>query len=200
MLSYLINSMLLRLYHSLHAMTKGFNISILALIYILMQLFVMQKADAEIRNLSGGVGPIDLQFAYSRQKVFSMLEAYGEVGRNFYLTIELTADLIYPLIYTLLLCMLIVFLFEKLNAGAVLISRILLLPLLALVFDYLENIMLIMMLQLYPATDGTLALAASFFTSAKWVAALLSMVACLTAAAALLVNFAGLKSGRFRLK
>ena len=56
---------------------------------------------------SGGVGPIDLQFFYTPDKVYSMVSAYGESGRASYRLFELTGDIIYPIIYTLFLACLL---------------------------------------------------------------------------------------------
>ena len=153
------------------------NVLILLALEILMNAVVLPIAGARIQAFSGGVGPLDLRFAYTADQAFAALTAYGPTGREFYLLIELTADVLYPIIYSLFFSLAILFFWERAGGRWPILARLALLPFVGLIADYLENAGLITLLLNYPAQLPTLALLTSLFTSIKWIMAGLSLVA-----------------------
>ena len=135
---------------------------------LLFVAFILPNTEAQMKATSGGVGPIDLQFFYTPEKVYSMVSAYGESGRAFYRTFELTGDIIYPIIYTLFFSLLLSWLFRRGFAGDSHWQRLNVLPFGALLFDLLENSCIVTMLSIYPATLAPLAWLATGFTMIKW--------------------------------
>ena len=91
----------------------GKKIFILLAIFIVFNVLVWPRTVARIEALSGGVSPLDLQFSYSPEKAYHMIDAYGEEGREFYMLIDITADLIYPLSTSLLFALLLTFIVNR---------------------------------------------------------------------------------------
>lgn len=93
-----------------------------------------------------------------------MLVDYGPAARAFYARAELTVDLMYPLVYSLLLMVLLTMLFRhKPN------RRFNTLPLLTLLFDYLENAAIITLLMSYPTQSTGVAIVCELAKLGKWL-------------------------------
>lgn len=182
--------MLQRCYHRFLKIAKGVNILLLTSICGLMMIFVMDKAIAELKRISGGVGPIDTQFFYSVEKINYMLNAYGEEGRTFYMVVEGITGAVFPLIHGLLLSMLIINWFHKLQVEERVIQKLLCLPFFALVCDYLENILIITLLSSFPKISLLVVQLATLFTAAKWIFVFCSIFVCIVGAVALLLHYA----------
>lgn len=133
----------------------------------IMLVVVMPGAEADLKKLSGGFGPLDLLLFYSPNTAWKYLDAYGPMGRQLYLFLELTADLAYPVFYTLFLWAVTLWLMRKTTGRP--FQRSWLLPVLPFCFDILENAMLCLLLLFYPEKPILLALLASVFTLLKWV-------------------------------
>lgn len=135
---------------------------------LLFVAFILPRTQARLEAASGGMGPIDLQFFYTPAKVYTMIAAYGAPTRAFYRTFELTGDLLYPIIYTLFFSLLLTWLFRHSFAEQSRWQRLNVLPFGAWLFDLLENICIVTMLTLYPATPAPLAWLATGLTMVKW--------------------------------
>jgi hypothetical protein len=136
-----------------------------------------------------GYRMLDVLFNYSPGDVFTHLDAYGYSGRLLYLISSLSVDFVYPIVYSFLLAFLLtLFLRRSFPPGNPLI-RMQLIPFGMLCFDYLENVILAILLAVYPAKPTLLAFAASLFTSLKWCFAVISFLALLISIAALLYTF-----------
>jgi len=156
------------------------TIALLAIPWGIMAGIIMPGAGADLEQLSGGFGPLDLQLYYTPSTAALYLEAYGAMGRPLYLFLELTADVAYPIFYTLFLWALLLFLMKK--APAEPFRWAWLLPLFVLGFDFLENIMLCLLLVFYPKDLVIIAGIAGIFTFLKWLsfAVVLSFILYLT--------------------
>jgi hypothetical protein len=130
---------------------------------------LLPRQQAKIEAASGGVGPIDLQFFYTPEKVYSMIAAYGEAGRADYRMFELTGDLIYPIVYTLFFALLVTWLFQRGFARDSRMQKMNVIPLGAWLFDLLENLGIVTLLSIYPSTPAVLAWIAALFTLVKWL-------------------------------
>lgn len=122
-------------------------------------------------SLAGGdtgktVEPFDLQFAYTPERAFQLLDSYDAPTRKSYIRGELTLDVMYPIIYTLFLSFSIFLLFPR-------EQKLALLPYAVLISDLLENSGIVSMLLLYPEKSVGLAFFTSTFTTIKWTLGLL---------------------------
>jgi hypothetical protein len=154
---------------NLHRYAKGW----LVLVFLAGEIFFnavhLPGVQAKLRTFSNGNGPIDLQLFYSPEKVYSMVDSYGEEGRVFYRAHELTIDVIYPIVYTLLFTLLISWLFQRAFAPASRMQKLNVIPLGAFAFDMLENICIVAMLSVHPAQPAALAWLGAAFTGIKWL-------------------------------
>jgi hypothetical protein len=168
--------MLTRLSELLRKYAKGWLIIVLFVLDGLFIGFILPMTEARMKAESGDVGPIDLQFFYTPDKVYGMVEAYGEFGRALYRNVELTIDIIYPIVYTLFFSLLITWLFQRGFAAESKMQRLNVVPFGAWLFDLLENLGIVGMLSVYPSSPALLAWATAIFTLIKWSFAGASMI------------------------
>ena len=161
--------MLSRISETLRKNSKGRLIFLLLCGEIIFNALILPQQESKIKSVSGGVGPIDLQFFYTPEKVYSMIAAYGETGRESYRIFELTGDIIYPIVYTLLFSLLITWLFERGFPTESKMQLLNVVPFGAWTFDLLENLGIVGMISVYPSTPSTLAWVTAIFTMIKWL-------------------------------
>lgn len=137
----------------------------LLILYILFAVFVMSgmTGDGALKHQ-----PLDLLFSYTPQEAYALIESYGNF-RGRYAFMSMTADTIYPILYTLLFMVLIMQLCKVFWPKDLKKQWIALVPLLAFVFDILENASIITMLRSYPERHDTIAQMSSLCTSLKWL-------------------------------
>lgn len=132
------------------------------IIYLLMVL-------GTLRHLSdlAMVLPFDLRpTGYSQADAAGLLEALGEVGRQYYLTRQIPLDTVYPAL--LALTLISTLRWRAVRFGPTLITRIgEPLTVMAAAFDYLENLGIVFMLLAGAASYPTLIHAASMATILK---------------------------------
>lgn len=106
---------------------------------------------------------------YTSEYAESFLTAIGADGRNLYLFLQLPLDFIYPGLFILFYSALFAWTLKKIFAPESKIYYALYLPVFAGLFDYAENILVILMIKAYPKISPNLVAAASFTTVAKSV-------------------------------
>jgi hypothetical protein len=157
--------------------TQGKNLLFLLGAYIFMAAVVMNGGSNKINSLSGKeLQPLDLHFSYTPEQVYTWLGDYGEEGRQFYALFEMTGDVIYPIIYTLLFCCLIGYTWKKFIEEKEKFATLVLVPLPTLLFDYLENVCIVVLLKTYPAPQDTWVMIGSLFTSLKWISLIITLI------------------------
>lgn len=87
---------------------------------------------------------------YDLTYVNELFSALGEDGRQTYLTTQIPVDMIYPLLFAISYCLLLAYFLKKLNKFHAPYVYLCLLPIIAAMADYLENIGIITMLNSYP--------------------------------------------------
>ena len=104
---------------------------------------------------------------YSYVEAIELLKSLGLEGRNAYLTIQIPIDLVYPAMFAVSYALMIAWILKQ---GLPKQSRLYLLafvPVLAGLFDYLENASIVAMLYGFPDVSESLVTSASSFTIAK---------------------------------
>lgn len=138
---------------------------------------------------SGGMQILDmLPFGYSPGYVQLLFERLGEGGRHFYLTRQIPVDMLYPLLFAVTYALLLAFLLRKLGWGSDLISILCIVPMAAGIFDYLENIGIIVMLKAYPDISPGTARVTAVFSTGKSLATMVFWLLALYALVALIVR------------
>ena len=117
------------------------------LIYFIM-LFVTIPG---IMEYSGGMKILDMKpGGYNHAYVNSLLDNLGDKGRNVYLFNQIPLDMIFPLLFGISGCLIIAWFLKKLGKSDSILFYLSYFPLLAAFFDYMENIGIITILNLYP--------------------------------------------------
>ncbi len=112
---------------------------------------------------------------YSLQDVMNILNGIGPEGRRVFLYYQLPLDMIYPYLYGSFMALFIARLL-KLSGLWSRASLLVLLPVVAAIADYLENIFDIVFLLRYPHLSAGMVSLASFFTITKGLALILSFL------------------------
>jgi len=160
--------MLTKLSEILKRYAKGWLVLVFFALDALFNVVIMSGVQARLEAASGGVGPIDLQFFYTPEKAYSMVAAYGAAGRAMYRTFELTGDILYPIVYTLFFSLVLTWLLQRGFAANSQIQRLNVVPFGAWLFDLLENVGIVTMLSIYPATPALIAWLTAICTLIKW--------------------------------
>lgn len=141
------------------------------LMFVLMHVARYGVMPWAITMLDGAAWPwpLDLSFAYSAQEAFDRIAAYGEAGRASYPYFSFTADVIYPMTYSVSFAALLSLLARRFAVRWHWLMWLNVLPVGVFVLDMLENISIAVLMLIYPAQPVALALAASVFSTGKWV-------------------------------
>ena len=131
---------------------------------------------AGLLKITHGANILDLErFGYSHEKAFQILTALGAEGRAFYLTKILPLDFPLPFVYMLCFAGWMAFLLKRV-AVKEWFKYLLFIPFLSGLFDWLENICIIIMLKQYPMVSAVLYSAASFMTVSKSIFTITSVM------------------------
>lgn len=105
----------------------------------------------KIMEFSKGLKLLDMMpGGYSSEYIKTLFSNLGEAGRSIYLYEQIPVDMIYPGLFAISYCLLMAFFlqkFQKLDTGYFYLT---LLPIVAGIADYMENIGIITMLNNYP--------------------------------------------------
>jgi len=138
------------------------------LVFVLFMVFVLPGQAAKAEETAAGAGSPDTTFLYGTDELYQMAEAYGPEGRAAYIRARFTFDLIFPVVYGLFLLTSVSWAgTHALEAGSVwrLLNGI---PLLAVVFDLLENIGASMVMARYPARTPIVDILTPLCSVLKW--------------------------------
>jgi len=104
---------------------------------------------------------------YSYDYAVSLLQALESEGRRVYLERQLPLDFIYPALFAISNALLLTWIFNKSYAPDSRMFNFCLIPFVAGLFDYLENIAIIQMIHAYPQVSPGLVSLSSAFTLLK---------------------------------
>lgn len=148
--------------------TKGWLILILFVLDGFFSGFLLPLIQGMMQDGQGEVLPLDLMIGATPEKIFGMIERYGEFGRPFYRSVELTVDIVYPIVYLFFFGLLISWLFQRGFASTSPMRKYNIMPLGAWFFDLLENIVIVTLLSIFPAQPAGLAWVLVLFGTVKW--------------------------------
>lgn len=165
---------------------KGWLVFVLFVLDGFFAGFLLPLIQGMMQDGQGGVQPLDLMLFANPEKIFGMIERYGEFGRPFYRGVELTVDIIYPIVYLFFFGLLISWLFQRGFASTSAMRKYNIMPLGAWFFDLLENIVVVILLSVFPSQPTALAWLLVLINTVKWAFAgasiLLILVGLLMAA------------------
>jgi len=138
------------------------------IVFIVFLSFVLPQVSEYSTKVIGEFQSPDTSLIYSSEDLYDMAESYGEAGRAAYIKLRWTFDLIWPLVYTLFFVLWIV----KLSYYVLSSRRIrylFIVPLIAMFFDFTENLGATIIMARYPVTPGIIANLTPVMTFAKWI-------------------------------
>ena len=142
-------------------------IGVLSLLFLLFNAYLLPNEVEELSKIAGyDIKVLDLRMSYSEYDVNKFLTDIGDEGRDIYLYTSEVLDTIYPFIYGSLF-MLILFELSRMRNQFWRLSS--LTPVLAVVFDLIENHGFRQMLYAYPDLASSQIEMNSIFTSLKWL-------------------------------
>jgi len=161
--------MLLRLSSWLSNLSTGLVAFLSVVVFTLFTVFVLPNQSASSTTQSAETGSPDLSLYYSSTELYQIAESYGEDGREDYIRVRFTFDLIWPLVYGFFLVATLSWLLKFAFPAESTWQRANLVPVLGVLFDYLENISTSLVMGRYPAQTPVVDWLAGIFTAFKWI-------------------------------
>jgi len=144
------------------------TLTTLALFVLFLWLILPAESERSAEVIGTSVSP-DTSFYYTKSELYQIAENYGERGRLFYIDTRITFDIIWPFIYTIFLITGISWITDKIVLEGSKVRLLNLVPIGAILFDFLENISNMVIMFRYPTPTDILASLAGVFTALKWV-------------------------------
>jgi len=136
----------------------------------------------------GDIKPLDLYFSYSPDQVYQHLAALGVEGRSASIHMALTTDMVFPVVYAMALSVMLALVLRKLLPPASRFRYLCLFPFMIVLADWCENAGLAMVMRTFPEQTDAIVLAASTFTSLKWILIILTLLGTVTPWAARIIR------------
>ncbi|MHA1136295.1 MAG: hypothetical protein ACTSSE_07400 [Candidatus Thorarchaeota archaeon] len=130
--------------------------------FVLMGTIIMT-----MMNLSGNLVFLDMRLFYTFDEVTSYLTALGETGRIYYLY-QKVVDSFFPIGYGIGLALALGYLCKKSEIKNPWFN-IILIPIIATIFDYLENMLLTTQIVSFPTISEVIVSMAAITTLLKWI-------------------------------
>lgn len=126
-------------------------ISPLFILFAFFTFYLFPEYQGRLDKSAGEkVQSLDTRFSYTLNDVNTFFEKLGSEGRDIYSFVVGKIDMIYPVIYGLLFILLLAFLLKKVFPYKKKLILMALLPVLGMLFDYLENFNTLKLLEKYP--------------------------------------------------
>jgi len=138
-------------------------------LFILFMVLILPGEAARSDEVLGSLPSPDTSFYYSKDVLYQIAEDYGQEGRYYYIDSRITFDIVWPLVYTFFLINAISWIMDKTVIEESRLRMLNLVPLIAILLDYLENISNMVVMFRYPQLTDILATMAGIFTTLKWV-------------------------------
>lgn len=117
----------------------------------LVYTFMLTVTIPKTMEFSNGMKLLDMMpTGYDLNYVSKLFNSLGEDGRLIYLTNQIPVDMIYPALFGLSYCLLLGYFLEKLKKLNSQYMYFCLIPIIAGIADYFENLGIIVMLKNYP--------------------------------------------------
>jgi hypothetical protein len=146
--------------------------AIVSFILFMCMLFLINGSPfglAKLVEITGGQSILDMEMmkGYSVERAYEILGALGENGRAFNMKYIVPLDFPFPLTYGLFYFITLTLIMKNIQKNAKRPWLIGTVGLFAALFDWLENIMIVILLQNYPERLEGIAKMASIFTQLK---------------------------------
>ena len=161
--------MLIKLSNWFYKISNGRLTLIAVVVFFLFTALVLPGQASQAEDSSGGAGTPDLSFTYTPADLYRWADQYGEAGRIEYVRARFTFDIVWPLIYGFFLMTTTSWLFNQALAANSRWRLYNLSALLAMYFDFLENVSTSLVMYRYPQVTYIIDWLAALFTPVKWI-------------------------------
>ncbi|MGK0413677.1 MAG: hypothetical protein ACJA1B_001885 [Polaribacter sp.] len=156
------------------------------LVYAFMLIFTIPKT----MRFANGMKLLDMMpTGYDFNYVNTLFGALGNNGRETYLTYQIPVDMIYPLLFAVSYCAVMAYFLKKINKLNIPLMYLSLLPIIAGIADYLENIGIISMLNSYPNLTKTTVNTTSIFSIIKSISTSVFFIALVVILILVVIKF-----------
>ncbi len=159
----------MKLSNKIISVSKGWVTLTAVILFLIFSVTVLPNQSAKAEIYSAEAGSPDLSLFYTTDELYRMADLYGMSGRRAYVQARFTFDLMFPLIYGTFLLTTIAWAAGKLLRKNSRWRILVLIPLLAVIFDLLENTAASVVIGRYPQPSQLAAMVAPFFTLIKWL-------------------------------
>lgn len=166
--------MLQKLIDQSYRKVNGFIVILSLIIFLLFILFILPNEAERSDEYYGNTSVPDSMYFYSGEDLYNIARDLGPEGRAYYIRSRFTFDIIWPLVYGFFLWAGIVYFSRKMKNPIV--PYLLLLPIIGVLFDYLENAGASWVMYQYPDEVPLLSPIVPFFTLAKWISIIASFI------------------------
>lgn len=136
---------------------KGRGILFLFIITTTVYLIMLLVTIPKLMTFSNGEPIMDMMpGGYAAPYVADLLQSLGDEGRSYYLTKQLPLDFAYPGLFAITYSLIFIYFLRQINRHDTWWRLIALLPVIAGLADYLENISIISMINQFPNVSTTL--------------------------------------------
>ena len=166
---------------------KVFGLFILTnLVYAFMLMVTIPNTMA----FSNGMKLLDMMpTGYDFNYVNKLFSSLGDIGRETYLTSQIPIDMLYLFLIGISYCFFIIYFLKKINKLNTPFKYLCILPIIAAIADYLENIGIISMLNSYPNFTETTVNTTSVFSVIKSVSTSVYFIALVVILILVLIKF-----------
>ncbi len=141
---------------------------------IIVAVVMMGYVHPQILALSGGLPILDTRPGYTFADVEHLFTVLGEQGRQLYTTLQVL-DLIFPLAYGMSMTLALTGVVTRLFPEGHPMEKAVFIPILGMIFDYLENITIAALIASYPNLSPLAVSIANIFTQLKWSCIILAL-------------------------
>lgn len=149
--------------------SKGWVVLSAMIIFVLFAAFVLPRESAKSEAYSAEMGSPDTSLYYTPQRLYRIAEAYGPDGRQAYIRARWTFDVAFPFVYGFFLTTTISWVFKRANLTGKIWSKVNLIPVAGVLFDFLENASTSIVMGRYPEPTAVIDVMAGILTSIKWL-------------------------------
>ncbi len=151
-----------------HKNSTGTKTLFLFLLASAVYVFMLTITIPNVMCHAPGMNLLDMMpMGYGPEDVRHLFEALGPEGRNAYFWEQLPIDMVYPLLFGVSNALVLAYVLKKLDKFERPLFYLCLIPLLAGLADYLENIGILVMLNDYPILSTGIVTKTSVFSLAK---------------------------------
>lgn len=158
-----------KLSHWISQISKGWVVLGALILFVLFAVFVLPRQSEQAETYSGEIGSPDTSLFYTAQQLYRFADEYGPEGRVAYIHARWTFDVVFPLVYGFFLMVTISWIYRGLNLSGKFWLRLNLVPVIAVIFDFMENASTSIVIGRYPKPTAVVDTLAGVLTTIKWI-------------------------------